>query len=408
MNAIAQARLRQQEAQGNEQLSGAITQLGKSGMLGPDIAAEGAAAALTGNKEKLGDLVGVQARRWMTDPDPNKRMQGLALADPQGFLQHASQQGSNLTGAAFSGNEAAEQQLGGNPHATGFEGTPGQQDLLAATTGVKTSQEQKNTAQAHAAAQSGQGLTDDAAYAAAVRYNNTGVMPPMGMGNGPARAKILQMGAMLQTDPNWHPTSFDAQPGTPHPTAESAASTAGNQADFTANKSSLTTLSRTTAQIDASAQTVQKQFGLVRAAIAKAGQTGSPAANWVENATRQNLLGSGDVSSYKNALTTARTEYARVISMATGATGITDEGRRQGESLFPDNLSPEQFEKNAAIAQKEMDARTSSQHEQMESLRTKLHGTPPAVGGAAPKPGANAPTLSPEDQAMLKRLSGGG
>lgn len=269
---------------------------------------------------------------------------------------------------------------------------------------------------AHAAAPTGASLSDDAAYNAAVKYNRFGVMPSLGMGASAAtdRKKILDFAAYQSVDPNWHPPSWDApgapgqQPGaaptpqpnpapTQHPTLATATDTAGNPTDMKAQQAMLTDMTKRTSVADSSEQTALKNLGVARDMLAKADQTGSPLANTIVNKVRGGMFGDPDVSAYQNAISTARNEYARVISMATGAQGITDAAMREGQKLFPDDLAPAQFESNFAVAQRDMANRTGSMHDQISAAKKGFHApvvTPPTVGGG------NLPSYPDEAAAM--------
>jgi hypothetical protein len=256
--------------------------------------------------------------------------------------------------------------------------------------------------QAHAPA--GASLSDDAAYNAAVKYNHFGVLPPMGMGASAAadRKKVLDFAAFQSVDPNWHPPSWDGPQGAAppsgtlpptatgappiqHPTLATALDTAGNASDSKAQTSTLTDMTKRTSIADSSEQTALKNLDVARKALAEADQTGSPLANTIVNKIRGGLFGDPQVSAYHNALSTARNEYARVISMATGAQGITDHAMKEGLKLFPDDLAPAQFESNYAIAQQDMANRTAAMHDQIAKAKATLHGAP------APTPTAGAP-----------------
>lgn len=245
-------------------------------------------------------------------------------------------------------------------------------------------------------------LNDDAAYNAAVKYNQFGTIPPLGMKNSGDRQKILQYAAFMSHDPNWHPPSWDnpqqppANAGmgathpnptgtTAHPTLADATNAAANPTDTKAQTATLVDMTKRTSVADSSEQTALKNLGLAREMLQKADQTGSPLANSIQNKIRSGLFGDPDVSAYQNAISTARNEYARVISMATGAQGITDYAMREGQKLFPDDLAPAQFETNFNVAAREMANRTGSMHDQIAQAKSKLHG------GAAPTPSPAAP-----------------
>ena len=291
---------------------------------------------------------------------------------------------------------------GGSPF-----GAPQQTPLAAAQTAEQTALAGLNTTKDNAGGFAPKttpipsSLTDDAAYNAAVKYNQFGVIPPLGMGAAAAadRQKILNFAAQQSHDPNWTPPSFStggqqspagaalpgaAPPPSTHPTLAQASNAAASPFDMKAQQAMLTDQTKRTANADASEQTALKQMDIVRKVLATADQSGVPYANTIVNSVRNHMFGDPNVSSYQNALSTMRTEYARVISLATGATGITDAAMRNGQDLFPDGLAPAQFEANAAVAAQEMAARTGSMHGQIADAKRTMH-TP---SGTAPPPGA--------------------
>lgn len=259
----------------------------------------------------------------------------------------------------------------------------------------------------------GPALDDDAAYNAAVRYNMFGSLPAFGMGAsaGASRAKVLQMAAQLSHDPTWQPPSWQQgapatapQPGqapgtavavpSGHPSLQQATDTAASPTDLKSQQAALTDMTKRTSVADASEQTALKNLQVARDTLAQADQTGSPLANSIVNKVRAGMFGDPQVSAYQNAISTARNEYARVISMATGAQGITDHAMREGQKLFPDDLSPAQFETNFAVAQKDMANRTASLHDQISNFKKGIHTpqgssatpavTPPAATSGIP------------------------
>jgi hypothetical protein len=283
-----------------------------------------------------------------------------------------------------------------------------------ATAGLHQAQAKSGGFNPHAGAMAAD-LSDDAAYNAAVKYNQFGTMPPMGMGGGGGRAKILQFAASLSHDPNWQPTSWNAQgaspsptPGAPgvgapgpttavppgHPSLSDATNAASNPSDMKAQGSALADMTKRTSVADSSEQTALKNLQVAREALAQADQMGSPLANTIVNKVRSGMFGDPQVSAYQNAISTARNEYARVISMATGAQGITDHAMREGQKLFPDDLAPAQFESNFAVAQREMANRTGAMHEQISSLKKGIHT--PAGQTSVPAPSAGpSPSAAP-------------
>lgn len=281
-------------------------------------------------------------------------------------------------------------------------------------------------------------LNDDATYNAAVTWNQYRVMPPLGMGPASTadRKRVLEFAANLSHDPSWSPPSWSqgapaapgpsqvpnrggVAPGAPapsqvptdpnaapapvgnHPTLQNAQDAAANPADSKAVTASLVDMTKRTAVADSSEQTALRNLAIVRQTLQKADQTGSPLANTIINKVRAGAFGDPDVSAYHNAMSTARNEYARVISMATGAQGITDAAMREGLKLFPDDLAPAQFESNVVVASQEMANRTAAMHDQIATQRRALHGGPaPTV--PTPGPAVSSSTTPISLDAYLK------
>lgn len=283
----------------------------------------------------------------------------------------------------------------------------------AANTGATLHTAQANT--------TGTGLTDDALYNAAVRYNQFGVMPPLGRDmTGQAHAKVLQYAAILSAQPGWVPDSFKSDgtapaPGTTpattpapqgtvpgvgggppplHPSLATATATAANPSANKASTAALADMTKRAAVADSSEATTQANLGVVQHYMTDLDPSGAPLWNKIQYALQNNLAGDHDLSAFQTSLTTARDEYARVISMATGAQGITDSARAEGLKLFPDNLSPAMFKGSYDAALQDMSNRTASLHSQIAAQKHNLFTpgaqAPDAAAPAAPLPAASA------------------
>jgi hypothetical protein len=337
-------------------------------------------------------------------------LRGAQIAKNTGVLSNPANLNTPAMTAAIAGNtnKAPEAVAVPNEYAVPPGMTPPvvqQTPLGAAETAEHMAGANLKTHSANASPESA--LSDDAAYNAAVRYNQFGTIPPLGMKNSGDRQKILTFAAYMSHDPNWHPPSWDNPQNPPaiaalggggggggvpnptgttaHPTLADATNAAVNPLDAKAQAATLSDMTKRTSIADSSEQTALKNLGLAREMLSKADQTGSPLANTIQNKIRSGMFGDPDVSAYQNAISTARNEYARVISMATGAQGITDYAMKEGQKLFPDDLAPAQFESNFAAAQREMANRTGSMHDQIAKTKAGLHGN------AAPSPSPAAP-----------------
>lgn len=243
--------------------------------------------------------------------------------------------------------------------------------------------------------------SDPALFNAAIKYNQTGQLPSFGYGKISAgnRTKVMDYAANLSTTPGWTPDSFKTPPAGPNapalPTADTAGSTVIRGITAKADVGALNDITKRTSQADTAEQTANKNLELAGHYLTGADQSGVPIWNSLSNKIRQNLFGDPDVAAYRNAIATARNEYARVVSMNMGSSGITDSARAEGEKMFPDNMTPEQFKAVLPAAQAEMANRTATMHDQISSLKKGIAG-----GSSSPAAPAALPTYSSEADAL--------
>lgn len=202
------------------------------------------------------------------------------------------------------------------------------------------------------------------------RYYETGQMPPTGMGkDGTELRKAIAHSATQRALGNRQALTDASGQG-------ASAAMTGNAASSKATGSALMDMTKRTAVADASEQTASTNLDLAYSLMTKADQTGSPMINAIQNKIRAGVFGDPDVSAYTNSLTTAANEYARVVSMATGAQGITDAARREGQELFNPMLAPEQLRHNIEVSKQEMSNRTASLHGQIAAAKQGLYKGP--------------------------------
>ena len=213
-------------------------------------------------------------------------------------------------------------------------------------------------------------LSPDAIEFAAKQMLLTGQLPPMGMGKSAAaqRAQVLNRAAQLSASDGTTPS--DVQ---------------GNKAELKAESSNLTKLTTFNGMVGQFESTAQKNMDL-SLKLAKGGAgTNYPTINKWINAV-QTGTGKGDIVAFRTALETAKTEFAKIMSGATGAAGITDSARREADQLFSVDMSPDQLEASIRTAKLDMKNRMSSLKDEMESARKAVRsvGKKPAGPGALP------------------------
>jgi hypothetical protein len=155
-----------------------------------------------------------------------------------------------------------------------------------------------------------------------------------------------------------------------------------------ANKAGQMALGQLTKQktlVGAFEKTANKNLDLALQLSDKVDRTGSPIINKGIIHFKQGISGDPDTAAFVNALTSARTEYAKVLSGATGASGVTDSARKESEELFNTAQNPEQLKAAIATAKQEMANRMSSFDQQASELQPTLTGKKPTTGEHPPE-----------------------
>ena len=194
-------------------------------------------------------------------------------------------------------------------------------------------------------------VSDQALQFAADTYRATGKFPAS-LGRNPAmQAKVLDK------------IAADAKANNDEPGAIAA-----RAASLKANGQALDALTKQQNMVGSYEQTARKNIDLAEQELGKLELSGMPIVNKALNAWRQGISGDPTTAGFVNALTAARTEYAKVLSGATGSTGVTDAGRREAEELFNKNMNPDALRQAFNIARQEMANRMSSFEDQRKSL----------------------------------------
>jgi hypothetical protein len=205
----------------------------------------------------------------------------------------------------------------------------------------------------------------------AQQYKATGQLPALGMGKQAAalRAQIIGRAAQL--------AKADGSFG----------EAAGLHADFKANSAALTTLQRYSNQVLASERTAGMNADQVLQTMGKgAGTTGVPVFNsWVQHG-RANWAGNPDVSRFNMAIGTFATEYAKVVSGASGGAVTSDSARHEIQAMINGAQTPEQLRAVISQAKTEMANRKKGLNDQASALRQAMRSAPPAPKAGGPKP----------------------
>ncbi len=196
-------------------------------------------------------------------------------------------------------------------------------------------------------------------------YKDTGQMPPLGMGKAAAgmRAQIIARAAQMAKADG----TFDTA--------------AGIHADFKANSAALSTLQRYSSQVLASERTANANADQVLQTMGKgAGTTGVPMFNAWQNRARNNLGGDPDVARFNAAVGTFSTEYAKVVSGASGGAVTSDSARREIQAMINSAQTPQQLRAVIQQAKIEMANRKKGLNDQADALRGVLKNRPEPGG----------------------------
>lgn len=212
------------------------------------------------------------------------------------------------------------------------------------------------------------------------RLYETGQMPALGMGASPLRQSILASAAARARGERQPVPAGQGTGGT------AAGNMNANAAYAAANKNAMSALQRQAGLVGAYEQTAGSNMDLAAGYIGKLDSTGSPL---LDRALRQfdaGVAGDPDTQAAVLALNTARSEYERVVSGASGAQGITDQARTEGQKMFPNGITSQQLPSVIAAAKADMANRVAGFTNQLKHTKDLI-----ANGGDA---AATAPMVT--------------
>lgn len=304
----------------------------------------------------------------MPDADLQQKLQQFAaFAAPKAPIQ---------VGA---GGTLVTEQPGGGYAPTFTAPNPGQEETARHNKAMEGLMSQKNAQSAGAVNM----LTPEGQDLAAQEYLNTGKLPPgLGRASAGINAKIVSRAAEMAAA-----MGNDAQAATL------------NRAAFKSAQVGLTALTKQRTLVGAFERTALKNLEIALDESNKVDRTGiTPINKWL-NAGKK-ATGDVEVGRFNAALTSALNEYAKVLSGATGAAGISDAARREAHDLLNTANTTEQVIGIVDIMKREMANREAGFAEQEAQLKETMSGRPavnvaPASPGAPQAPGAPMGTPAP-------------
>jgi hypothetical protein len=203
-------------------------------------------------------------------------------------------------------------------------------------------------------------MTDQAVAYAGTMYRDKGTLPSFGNSKYAVadRKKIIDWAA-----------NRDNQ------NVEAAGTDVVTQAGVKADTASLAQTTKYRNQVESFEETAQQSAGLIRSLAPKGlGPTGIPVIDGWMQAGRK-AVGNADVVKFGNAIDTFTSEYAKIMSGATGAAGSTDSARQKAEGLINKAQNAESLYGALDVMQKEMNIRRKSLTDQEAQIRKELGRT---------------------------------
>lgn len=205
-------------------------------------------------------------------------------------------------------------------------------------------------------------MSDEGIAYAGTMYRDKGVLPSFGN----SRYAVQDRKRIIDWAANRDNKSADAAGGD-----------IVTQAGVKADTGSLAQTTRYRNQVESFEETAQQSAKLIRSLAPKGlGPTGVPVIDSWMQAGRK-AVGNADVVKFGNAIDTFTSEYAKIMSGATGAAGSTDSARAKAEGLINKAQNADQLYGALDVMQQEMNIRRKSLIDQEAQIRDELG----AVGG---------------------------
>jgi hypothetical protein len=231
-------------------------------------------------------------------------------------------------------------------------------------------------------------LSPDAQQMLAQQALSGGPVPSFGMRGGATIADIYNKAATMQ-------------PG---------ADLAGAKMDFAANKATISNLQKQQAVVTAFENTASKNLDLANSLSAKVDRTGSPVINRYLLQLKGQYAGDTDTQLLNNAVETAASEYAKVMSGGMGNIAVTDSARQHAREMLSSAMSKGTLSQAVALMKQEMGNRNAGYNDEMAALRAGRvpQQGPPAPGGTQ-SGGRVVPIVqqSPSTKAFRYSMDGG-
>lgn len=178
-------------------------------------------------------------------------------------------------------------------------------------------------------------------------------------------------------------------------------------ADSRAKQTTYTQLQKIGTQTQVNEANANKDFTQLIALSQKMDKTSMslaiPALNNLLRSGQVSLTGNADVNNFMAVLSTSLTEYAKVVSGATGGAAVTDSANGAIQKLLSAGLSTATIQSFAKTAQQEMNNRTSSYNASLEGLFSNIQNVQSTnnTGGLGGSDTGTQSSLAPDIQKQL-------
>jgi hypothetical protein len=180
--------------------------------------------------------------------------------------------------------------------------------------------------------------------------------------------------------------------GTPTP-GEAADAVLAHTADNKAASRAIAANTQLLTTVTAQEFTAHKNYELALSIADKLDRSGGNLLNRVVNDWNTGVTSDPETSAYVGALQVAHDEYAKVMSGATGAAGLTDAGRTAADSLFNKHMDLATLKAIQPVMDRDMGNRRLGYVKAIQAARAGI--ATPSSGGIT---GAAGNTVIPTDQ----------
>lgn len=335
----------------------------------------------------------------VADPnaDPNARLSNLDAMTGKVQSPYTQDQGQLVNNMAP--GAATQPAVTQTPMSTATEGDKNADAFLKTQEGLHPTQFHPSVANAPL------GLSQSDVDVLGDRFYETGQMPALGMGASPLRTAILASAAARARG--------ERQPVAAQAGGTAAGNMLGNAAYNKANTNAMSAMQRQAGLVGAYETTASANLDLAMSYLGKLDSSGSPL---VDRGLRQwsaGVTGDPDTQSFILALNTARSEYERVVSGASGAQGITDQARKEGEKMFPTGITPQQLPGVIHAAKLDMANRVAGFQNQLKHTKDLIASggdaaaTAPVATQASQPTDANAPPVALLKEGTITHFANG-